>query len=256
MLFVSLALLLLHPGGARASVVESAYGPIIYAWSDAVAVVGDRVLPELSVVRPSPETLSTAENGRWASDADAGAWSPGVVERTDALFGELASLGVPREALGGLRACVLPAFSLRLPGQACGSAWGAAGAYFPGTGPPLVAVAGLGLDPERVLLHEIGHCLADRLLGTAGYDWSCINGKGREYLQLRGYPASRPLGLRGQVGLPHDCRVAEWFAEDFLAWYASRTGRAWGVFSWDPEYRAPGEEVFAWFDGLFARRRW
>lgn len=110
--------------------------------------------------------------------------------------------------------------------------------------PGIIYLAGQRYDAEYTLLHELGHSLADALFSTLGYDFSGANTLAREYLRIRGYPASWGLSRAAQLKLDWQNRAAEWFAEDFAYWAATKL-------QMDRRVTIPGTgkaEVLRWFD--------
>jgi hypothetical protein len=169
------AVVVLAPAGrCEASVVKSVYGPTICTWSDALAGVGN-ITPDTAVVRLPDGSLTTVPTGTWTPDGDAEAWSPGLAERLDALLGGLVRAGLDPETLRGLEVYALPAYTLALPGRERDpkSPRVAVGVHREGA----VVLAGLWINADRTFFHELGHHLADRVLGTAGYWWPGGTGK-------------------------------------------------------------------------------
>ncbi|NHM25932.1 hypothetical protein G7K71_02685 [Desulfofundulus sp. TPOSR] len=253
-LLLAAAVMLTPVGRGEASVVKSVYGPTIYTWSDALAGAGD-ITPDTAVVRLPDGSLTTVPAGTWTPDGDAEAWSPGLAGRLDALLGALVGAGLDPETLRGLEVYALPAYTLALLGQERDpeSPRVVAGVYREGA----VVLAGLWINAaDQTFLHELGHHLADRVLGTAGYWWPGGTGEKaalrREYLALRGYPQDRPLNGVSQAALPWGERAGEWFAEDFAYWAAWRvTGIRPDADSYLASPGPPDERVLAWFDRVF-----
>lgn len=46
---------------------------------------------------------------------------------------------------------------------------------------------------ENTLYHELGHIIADKKLGTYGYDWRFVNDHGNEYIKLKNYNQVLPV---------------------------------------------------------------
>jgi len=250
LVFLVLALtLVLFPCQTPASVVKSAYAPegVFYAWSDALGAPGGAG-PKTTVRRLSGDTYTTVESEMWASDADCEAWSPGLPGKLDALLGELVGAGLNPELLRGLKVYLLPAYLLNLQENRENPGYGVSGLRMDGNS---IGVAGLWWDAERVFLHELGHLVADKTLGMRGYDWCSANSDGREYLKLRSYPSGKPVNAFSQAELPWGDRAAEWFAEDFAYWAASRTGRYRFLDRYLAPCGPPDEKVLVWFDRVF-----
>ena len=242
----------LFPRPSPASVVRSAYAPegVFYAWSDALEAPGG-TRPKEAVVCFPDGTCTTAEVGRWAADADCERWSPNLPQKLEALLGELVKAGFGPELLRGLKTYILPAYALTLLDVPDKPGYAVFGFQVPRTN--IIALAGLWWDTQRNFLHELGHLVANETLGVSGYSWQGANEKGREYLKLRGYP-DKPLGEYTQAELPWGDRAAEWFAEDFMYWAASRTGHC----SFLDRYFAdgkPDEKVLVWFDRVFLTKQ-
>ena len=247
-----------HPhAGHGGSVVRSAYAPegVFYAWSDALGAPGG-ARPKETVVCLPDGTCTTTEAGRWASDADCEAWSPGLTEKLDNLLGELVGAGFDPVLLRGLKVYLLPAYALTLLGEPDKPGYGVFGFQVPGTG--IIVLAGLWWDTQRNFLHELGHLVANKTLGVLGYGWQGANEKGREYLKIRNYP-DKPLGEHAQAELPWDGRAAEWFAEDFAFWAGLRMGHYGELGFEESDYAAlPGpldEKVLEWFDKEFLKKK-
>lgn len=244
-----LATVLLFPpaGDARADEVRSRCADVaFYAWSSAASEVEFVSDGEAAAKLALPGGRSVeVRTARWAPDALAEAERPGLARRLEARLCRLAELGVPREALDGLRVYLLPVWGFREAGAGGKPVCSYAGM----THKDAIILAGLWWDAERIFLHELGHHLADRLPEFRGCEE-----KFREYLRMRGYPEGRGLDSVSQARLRWDERADEWFAEDFACWAAARTGMP------EPDWRRsaascgpPDEGALAWFDGLFSR---
>ncbi|WP_027719205.1 hypothetical protein [Desulfovirgula thermocuniculi] len=238
---------------AGAEIFKSATGATFYVWSDALVWAEGRADPWVTVVRLPDGSYSTVPVERWAEDATCEAWRPELAKRLEMLLVRLIEAGLDPAYFRGLRIYLLPAYSLRLPGTFSVTGEVVVGVYWPGEG--TIALAGLGgtPEPEQAFLHELGHYLAERVLGAPGYGWNRVNALGREYLVLRGYPGDRALDTWSQARLAWKDRAAEWFAEDFAYWAAGKAEK-WGL---RDNYCAacgpPDEKVLEWLDGLFAK---
>ncbi len=105
-------------------------------------------------------------------------------------------------------------------------------------------LAGGSKNIEGTFTHEVGHILADRLFGSAGYDWSQVNSLGWHYMALKSYPVENGLHWTFQQEMDWENRIAEWFAEDF-EFYVFR----------DKKYHSAGpkptKEIMQFFDTLW-----
>lgn len=228
-------LLILPAVPAGAAVLESATGAVVYTPPDLeAAAAGDPYVSWL---------INHSHDGE-------GVLPETVPEVVEELLQGVRGLGVPDGVFRGLKVYVLPVASLPITTKTYNN-WVVAGTTFDGT----VVVAGLYWNACHVLLHELGHCVAEKALGASADFGRGLSGeKGREYLSLRGYPLEC-LDAGSQEGLMWSDRASEWFAEDFAYWAASRLGRA----EWLKVYTAacgpPDERVLAWFDVLFMRMK-
>jgi len=229
----------LAPRAARAEVVQSKYGPVIYTWSDAVKhvdVLRGLIYPQKTVKKDGgiwvvKDTLA------WAADDLAEDYAPDIADRMEQPLAVLSRRGIPPEAYSGLKVFVMPAYSIEILGV------GFAGCYTPGSH---IYLAGLRLDSTRVFLHELGHHVAAKYLSVPLDDWSMANGVGRSYLLLKGIdPNQVKLRKEDQLNLPWKQQIVEIWANDFASWayraYLQSDGR--------PGAAVPLEDrISSWFD--------
>lgn len=214
---------------------------MLFTGEDAVVNAPSPVDPAFTI-GIGKQHVKTTVYGRWLADDEID-WAP-VEKAVSAELRRLAKMGVP---VSGVRILLLPAGTFCTPAAPGGIAAGMV-SY----GYIYLAAANDLQDLLSYLRHEVGHLIADRLLGTDGYDWTRANEKAREYLRLRGYPDGRSMDAWGQLALPWTDRAAEWFAEDFEWWAAPRPED----YFWFGTGPAPPEEVSGlrqFFDGLFGR---